>query len=55
MEAVYHVFGLDGIVVKVHRDHQGIRKIIYLALAVNIGGYKDLVGIWIAENEGTKF
>lgn len=55
LEAVYPVVWLDGIVVKVHQDHQVIRKTIYLALAINMDGYKELLGIWIAENEGAKF
>lgn len=55
LEAVYPVVWLDGIVVKVHQDHQVLRKTIYLALAINMDGYKELLGIWIAENEGAKF
>ena len=55
LEAVYPVVWLDGIVVKVHQDHQVLRKTIYLALAINMEGYKELLGIWIAEHEGAKF
>ena len=55
LEAVYPVVWLDGIIVKVHQDHQVLRKTIYLALAINMDGYKELLGIWIAENEGAKF
>ena len=55
LEAVYPVVWLDGIVVKVHQDHQVVNKIIYLALAINMNGYKELLGIWIAEHEEAKF
>ena len=55
LEAVYPIVWLDGIVVKVHQDHQVKRKTIYLALAINMEGYKELLGIWIAETEGAKF
>ena len=55
LEAVYPVVWLDGIVVKVHQDHQVINKTIYLALPINLDGYKELLGIWIAEHEGAKF
>ena len=41
--------------VKVYQDHQVIRKTIYLALAINMDGYKELLGIWIAKTEGAKF
>ena len=43
LEAVYPVVWLDGIVVKVHQDHQVLRKTIYLALAINMEGHKELL------------
>ena len=55
LETVYPVVWLDGIMVKVHQDHQILRKTIYLALAVNMEGHKELLGIWIAEHEGASF
>ena len=55
LETVYPVVWLDGIMVKVHQDHQVLRKTIYLALAVNMEGHKELLGIWIAEHEGASF
>ena len=44
LEAVYPVVWLDGIVVKVHQAHQVVNKTIYLALAINMNGYKELLG-----------
>jgi len=32
-----------------------INKAVYLALGVNIEGQKELLGMWISENEGAKF
>ena len=32
-----------------------MRKTIYLALGINLEGYKELLGIWIAETEEAKF
>jgi IS1 family transposase len=32
-----------------------INKAIYLALGVNLEGQKELLGLWISENEGAKF
>ena len=55
LEAVYPVVWLDGFVVKVHHDHQVLNKTIYLALAINMEGYKELLGIWISEHEGASF
>ena len=55
LESIYPIVWLDGTIVKVHQDHQVIKKTIYLALGVNMDGYKELLGMWIAENEGAKF
>jgi len=32
-----------------------INKSIYLALGVNMGGKKELLGLWMSDNEGAKF
>ncbi len=32
-----------------------INKAIYLALGVNMEGHKELLGLWLSENEGAKF
>ena len=55
LEAVYPIVYLDCIVVKVRQDKQVINKAIYLALGVNLEGRKELLGMWLSENEGAKF
>jgi transposase-like protein len=55
LESVYPIVYLDCIVVKVHQDGRVINKAIYLALGVTLEGRKDLLGLWISENEGAKF
>lgn len=30
-------------------------KAVYIALAVNMEGQKEVLGIWISKNEGAKF
>ena len=37
------------------RQTHVINKAIYLALGVNLAGYKELLGLWLAESEGAKF
>src|SRR5690606_35194788 len=46
---------LDCIVVKVRQDKRVINKSIYLALGVNLEGHKELLGLWMSENEGASF
>lgn len=55
LEPVYAIVYLDCIVVKIRQNKQIINKAIYLALAVNMDGQKELLGMWISENEGSKF
>ena len=55
LDAVYPIVYLDCIVVKIRQDKQVINKAIYLALGVNLEGHKELLGLWISENEGAKF
>jgi len=43
------------IVVKIRENQQVIKKSLYLTLGVNLQGHKDLLGIWVSENEGAKF
>jgi len=55
LEAVYPIVYLDCIVVKIRQDKQVINKAVYLALGVNLEGHKELLGMWLSENEGAKF
>jgi len=55
LDAVYPIVYLDCIVLKIRQDKQVINKSIYLALGVNMEGHKELLGMWLSENEGAKF
>ena len=55
LESLYPILYLDGIVVKVHQDKRVIKKTVYVALGVTNEGHKELLGLWIAETEGSKF
>lgn len=55
LDAVYPIVYLDCIVVKIRQDKQVIKKSFFLALGINIEGKKELLGMWLAENEGAKF
>ena len=55
LDAIYPIVYLDCIVVKIRQDSQVINKSIYLALGVNMEGHKELLGLWLSENEGAKF
>ena len=55
LDAVYPIVYSDCLVVKIRQDKQVINKAVYLALGVNVEGHKELLGMWISENEGAKF
>jgi len=55
LDEVYPIVYLDCVVLKIRQDKRVIKKAIYLALGVNLEGHKELLGMWISENEGAKF
>jgi putative transposase len=55
LEPLYPIVYFDGLVVKVREHQQVVNKALYLALGVNLSGYKELLGMWLAQTEGAKF
>ncbi len=55
LNRLYPILYLDCIVVKVHQDKRVINKSIYVALGIDLEGQKEVLGLWISENEGAKF
>ena len=50
------IVDFDGIVVHVGGTSGRVSQhTIYVALGVNLNGKKELLGLWLAENEGAKF
>src|SRR5229473_2453199 len=55
LDAVYPIVYVDCLVVKVRENQRVINKALYLALGVDLEGQKELLGMWISQNEGAKF
>ncbi|WP_425362804.1 IS256 family transposase [Candidatus Tisiphia endosymbiont of Hybos culiciformis] len=55
LEEIYPIVFFDCLVVKVRQDKRIINKAIYVALGIDLSGRKDILGLWISENEGAKF
>ncbi len=55
LEPVYPIVYVDCLVVNVRENQRVINKALYLVLAVNLEGQKELLGMWIAQMEGAKF
>jgi transposase-like protein len=56
LSAVWPIVYFDGITVHVRGANGRVSQhTIYVALGVNLEGHKELLGLWLGENEGAKF
>lgn len=55
LEAIYAVVFLDAIHYHVRSEGQIIKKAVYIAIGINLDGKKDVLGMWVGENESAKF
>lgn len=55
LESVYPIVFFDCLVLKVRQDKRIINKAVYVALGIDMEGKKDILGLWMSENEGAKF
>ena len=55
LQSVYAVVFLDAIHFKVKQDGHIINKAAYMAIGIDLDGKKDVLGMWIGENESAKF
>jgi transposase-like protein len=55
LDKSYTILYLDALRVKSKQDGKSCTKSVYVALGVNFEGKKEVLGLWIAENEGAKF
>lgn len=55
LEAVYAVVFLDAIHYHVRSEGQIVKKAVYIAIGIDLDGKKDVLGMWVGENESSKF
>lgn len=55
LDALYPIVYMDAVRVKVRDNGHVSNKAVYLALGVTMEGIKEVLGMWVAENEGAKF
>jgi len=55
LEAVYAVVFMDAIHYHVRSEGQIVKKAVYIAIGIDLDGKKDVLGMWIGENESAKF
>jgi putative transposase len=55
LDVIYPIVYMDAIHFKVKQEHRIISKAAYICMALDKKGYKDILGIWVGEQEGAKF
>ena len=55
LDAVYPIVYMDAIRVKVRDSGHVMNKAVYLAIGITMDGVKEVLGMWVAQNEGAKF
>ena len=55
LDKIYPIVFLDGIIYKVKKDAKVINKCFYTVLGVNMDGRKEILGMWLTENESASF
>lgn len=55
LESVYAVVFMDAIHYHVRSEGQIVKKAVYIAIGIDLDGHKDVLGMWVGENESAKF
>ena len=55
LESVYAVVFLDAIHFHVRSEGQIVKKAVYIAIGIQMDGIRDVLGMWVGENESAKF
>lgn len=55
LEKVYPFVFLDAIHYHVRENNIVVKKAVYIALGYNTEGYKEILGMWVGENESSKY
>jgi len=55
LESFYPIIFLDALRTNIRDEGHVSKKAVYIALAIRLDGQKELLGMWIEQNEGSKF
>lgn len=55
LDMIYPIVFMDAIHYKVRSEGRIINKAAYIAIGINLEGVKEVLGIWIGENESSKY
>ncbi len=55
LDDVYPFVFIDAVHFSVREDNRVVKKAAYIVLGINSEGFKEILGIWIGENESAKY
>jgi putative transposase len=55
LEPLYPILYMDALMVKIRDNGHIGNKAIHVAIGVNLEGNKEVLGLWVTDNEGAKF
>jgi transposase-like protein len=55
LEAIYAVVFMDAIHFHVRSEGQIVKKAVYIAIGIKMDGVREVLGMWVGENESAKF
>ena len=55
LESIYAVVFLDAIHYHVRSEGQVVKKAVYIAIGIGLDGRKDVLGMWVGENESARY
>lgn len=55
LSEIYAVVFMDAIHYHVRSEGQIVKKAVYIAIGIDLDGMRDVLGLWVGENESAKF
>lgn len=55
LEEIYAVVFMDAIHYHVRSEGRIVKKAVYIAIGIQMDGIRDVLGLWVGENESSKF
>lgn len=55
LESIYTVMFMDAIHYHVRSEGQIVKKAVYIAIGIDLNGRKDVLGMWVGENESARY
>jgi putative transposase len=55
LQTIYPIVYLDALYVKIRENGLVQNRAVYVAIALNMEGSKEVLGLWVSANEGAKF